>query len=74
MHELHNNKIKFSNFPKDLYAVDVMFLQSSSPSGSNDEGKINFYGKHKLYEVKLEVAVLPNKMVINKSKHYPRYV
>lgn len=62
---------RFSNFPEALYAVDVTFQQSFRPSGSIQEGKLYFSGKHKLYGLKVEVAVLPNGLAISCSPHYP---
>ena len=71
MSTLTDAQQKFRQFPEALYAVDVTFQQSYRPSGSLQEGKIFFSGKHKLYGIKVEVCVLPNGLAINCSNHYP---
>ena len=53
------------------YAVDVTFQQSKCPSGSLQEGKKYFSGKHKLYGYKVEVCVLPIGIAVHCTSHYP---
>lgn len=61
----------FKNFPYARYATDVTFQQCFRPSGSMQEGKVFFSGKHKLYGLKVEVSVLPNGLATFCSSHYP---
>ena len=52
-----NSTIK--NFACARYATDVTFQQSFRASGSVQEGKRGFSGKHKLYGFKVEMSVVP---------------
>ena len=67
----------FRHFPVARYATDVTFQPSYRPSGSMQEGKKYYSGKHKQYGYKMEVSVLPNGMAIQWhsqvgcSKHEP---
>ena len=63
-------KCSFKNFPFVLQAVDITFQQSNRPSGNMQEGKVYFFGKHKLYSFKFEVAVRANGVASAFSKHY----
>ena len=63
--------IGFKNYPMARYATDVTFQQSFRPSGSLEEGKLYFSGKHKLYGYKTEVSVLLNGLAIGCSAHEP---
>ena len=63
--------VGFRNYPMALYATDAAFQQSFRPSGSVEEGKLYFSGKHKLYRYKTEVSVLPNGLSIGCSAHEP---
>lgn len=71
MSTLNQRKQLFRSFPYALYATDVTFQQSYRPSGSVDEGKRYYSGKHKLYGYKVEVSVMPNGLCISSSQHYP---
>ena len=71
MRTLRETNSTFREFPEALYAVDVTFQQSFRPSGSINEGKIFFSGKHKLYGLKVEVSVLPNGLAMSCSDHFP---
>ena len=46
---MSRKKIGFKNYPIARYATDVTFQQSFRSSGSVEEGKLYFSGKHKLY-------------------------
>ena len=71
MAKLRALDLKFEDFPEAYYAVDVTFQQSYRPSGSMQEGKLFFSGKHKLYGIKVEVSVLPNGIALGCTNHYP---
>ena len=71
MDELQEKGTLFQNFPFCLEAIDVTFQQANRPSGNMQEGKVYFSGKHKLYGYKVEVAVRPNGIASDFSKHYP---
>ena len=71
MEKLNNCGRRFNNFKEAHYAVDVTFQQSFRPSGSMEEGKRFYSGKHKLYGYKVEVSVLPNGLAIGCTQHYP---
>lgn len=71
MEKLRKENQVFKNFKYARYATDVTFQQSFRPSGSIEEGKAYFSGKHKLYGYKVEVSVLPNGMAIGATRHYP---
>ena len=68
---LRDSNSTFKNHPEALYAVDVTFQQCFRPSGALSEGKLYFSRKHKLYGVKVETAVLPDRLAIGCSTHYP---
>lgn len=70
MESMVDRQKTFKNYPYCRYAVDVTFQQSNRPSGTMEEGKLYYSGKHKLYGLKVEVAVLPNGMACWASKHY----
>lgn len=61
----------FRHFPCARYATDVTFQQSYRPSGSMQEGKKYFSGKHKLYGVKVEVSVCATGIALFCSDHVP---
>ena len=61
----------FKTFKFCRYATNVTFQQAYRPSGTMEEGKRYFSGKHKLYGYKVEVSVLPNGLAIGCSDHYP---
>ena len=61
----------FKQYPCARYAVDVTFQQYNRPSGSLQEGKKYFSGKHKLYGYKMEVSVLPIGIAVHCNSHYP---
>ena len=64
MELMSRKKIGFKNYPIARYATDVTFQQSFRRSGSVEEGKLYFSGKHKLYGNKSEMSVLPNALQI----------
>ena len=53
-------KTQFANFPCAMYATDVTLIKMNRPMGTHDEAKIQFSGKHKCYDRKFEVSVLPD--------------
>ena len=61
---MEGKNIGFKNYPMSRYATDVTFQQSFRPSGSFEEGKVYFSGKHKRYGYTTEVSVLPNGLAI----------
>ena len=61
----------FKYYPCVRYATDVTFQQSNRPSGSLEEGKEFYSGKHKLYGYKVEVSVLPIRLAIQCTDHFP---
>ena len=61
----------FKHYLCARYAGDVTFCQSNCPSGSLQEGKKYFCGKHKLYGYKVEVSVLPIGLAVHCNSHYP---
>lgn len=61
----------FRHFPCARYATDVTFQQSYRPSGSMQEGKKFFSGKHKLYGLKVEVSVCATGIALFCSDHAP---
>ena len=65
-----SNKL-FKNHPCARYATDVTFQQANRPSGSLEEGKKYYSGKHKLYGYKVEVSVLPIGIAVHCTDHYP---
>lgn len=65
-----NNKL-FKEYLRERYATDVTFQPSFRPSGSLQEGKKCFSGKHKLYGYKVQVSVTPNGFAICSSLHEP---
>lgn len=46
MHELHEKKQIFLSFPEVHDVVDAMFQQGARSSGSLEERKLCFSGKH----------------------------
>ena len=58
MEQLITKNKQFQHFPTSLYAVDVRFQQTNRPTGNYAEAKVWFSGKHSLYGVKTEAAVL----------------
>ena len=68
---MESKKVGFKNYPVARYATDVTFQQSFRPSGSVEEGKLYYSGKHKLYGYKTEVSVLPNGLALGCSVHEP---
>lgn len=71
MTTLADKKETFAHFPYAMYATDVTFQQCNRPSGSMQEGKIYYSGKHKLYGLKVEMSVLPNGLAIMCSESFP---
>ena len=71
MQELNQHDTRFSNYPCALYATDVTFQQANRPTGTIEEGKAYYSGKHKLYGLKVEVSVLPVGLAINCTRSYP---
>lgn len=71
MDRLQLDECRFTNFKEARYATDVTFQQSFRPSGSIEEGKRYYSGKHKLYGYKVEVSVLPNGLAAGSTLHYP---
>lgn len=53
------------NYPYAKYATDVIFQQRNHPSGSLQNGKLFYSGKHRLYRWKSEVTVLLNAIDVN---------
>ena len=70
MAQMIRGKQTFHNFPAARYATDVTLQQSFRPSGSLQEGRLFFSGKHKLYGVKVEASVLPNGQCIDVSNYH----
>lgn len=70
MPKLCDDGTLFKDFEYAIEAIDVTFQQSNRPSGNIQEGKLYFSGKHKLYGFKVEVAVKPNGLASNASRHY----
>ena len=71
MDKLYESRRNFCQYPMALYATDVTFQPSFRPSGSMEEGKKYFSGKHKQYGYKVEVSVLPNGLALCCSEHEP---
>lgn len=71
LQDLEEMKCTVYNLPNALYAVDGASQRSFQPSGSIEEGKIYFSGKHHLHGVKVEVGVLPNSLASCFKNHYP---
>ena len=71
MKELHANGHVFKNYPMARYATDVTFQPAFRPSGSVEEGKRYYSGKHKLYGFKVEVSVTPNGFGVGSRMHEP---
>lgn len=65
-----SNKL-FKNHDCALYATDVTFWQSNRHSDSLGEGKRDYSDKHKLYDFKVEVTVLPIGLAVHCTDHYP---
>ena len=68
---MRKKNITFKHFTCAGYATDVTFQQSFRPSGSVQEGKRVFSGKHKLYGFKVEMSVLPTNIAIDCTRYYP---
>ena len=62
---------RFRNYPMARFATDVTFQPRFRPSGSIEEGKKYFSGKHKLYGYKVEFSVLPCGVTLGASLHEP---
>ncbi len=71
LQRLYQNNILFKNFPCARYATDVRFQQSNRPSGTMQEGKVYYSGKHKLYGIKQEISVNASGLAIMCTQHYP---
>ena len=71
MNKVDENHQLFKNFSFHLEAIDVTSHQANRPSGSMQEGKVFFSGKHKLYGFKVEVSARPNGFASAFSKHDP---
>ena len=67
---MHEKKI-FREYTFCLYAVDVTFQCSNFPMVNHQQSKKYFSSKHKLYDYKTEVSVLPNGLAIGASVHHP---
>ena len=61
----------FKTFKFCCYATDVTFQQAYRPSGTMEEARKYFSGKHKLYGYQVEVSVLLNGLALGSSDHYP---
>ena len=71
MEKLMNANKCFRNFPCSRYAVDVRLQKSNRPSGSLQEGKKYYFGKHTLYRFKVIGFVLPIGIAEHCPTHYP---
>ena len=71
MESMRKKNSSFKHFTRARYATDVTFQQSFQPSGSVQEGKRYFSGKHKLNGFKVEMCVLPPGIAIDCTGHYP---
>lgn len=66
---LVKKKTTFSSSFKLINTVDVTFYDRVCPSASIEKGKL-FSGKNHLYEVKVKVSVLPNRLKIFAIENY----
>lgn len=71
MERMVDEERTFDNFPYAQYVTDVTFQQANRPSGNAAEGKKYFSGKQKLYEFKVEISVLPNRIAANCTENVP---
>ena len=71
MDKLYESRRNFRQYPMALHATDVTFQPSFRPSGSMQEGKKYFSGKHNQYGYKIEVSVFPNGLALCCSEHEP---
>ena len=62
--KIYEIRRKFRQYPMALYATDVTFQPSFRLSGSVEEGKKYFSGKHKQYGYNFEVSVLPKRLAL----------
>ncbi|KAH9083228.1 hypothetical protein LEN26_021054 [Aphanomyces euteiches] len=62
---------RIQRFPGVLYAIDVKFQPTNRPSGTFDDAKRYFSGKHNLYGYKLEASVSPSGKYLLLSSHRP---
>ena len=74
MKTLSENYKLFKKYLMARYATDVTFHPSSRPSGSLEEGKKYFSGKHKLCGYKVEVSITLNGFAICSNLHEPGLV
>lgn len=66
-----HDRTTFSNKICALYATNVILQQFKRPCGNHSKSKFYFSSKHKLYDYKNEVSVLPNGFSINCTTHTP---
>ena len=71
MRQLSSKEKQFIHHPHVLYATDVTFEQTNRSSGNQQESKLYFSAKHKLYGFKVEVSVPPNGLAIGSSFYRP---
>lgn len=74
MKEMIDKNINFSYCFVAWYATYNTFQQIFRPSGSIEEGKAYFIGKHKLYIFTVDTSVLPNALAVGCSIHYLGFV
>mmetsp|Transcript_21916 Transcript_21916/g.47396 ORF Transcript_21916/g.47396 Transcript_21916/m.47396 type:complete len:458 (+) Transcript_21916:321-1694(+) len=70
MGELRDRGQTFKNFPYAHHATDVFFTHSNRPSGTFEESRPYFSGKHHLYGLKVECSVMPNGQACNWTAHF----
>jgi len=58
------------SFPSAHHATDVHFIHTNRPTGTFQEARPSFSGKHHLYGVKFECSVLPNGQACNWTHSY----
>ncbi|KAH9064850.1 hypothetical protein Ae201684P_003630 [Aphanomyces euteiches] len=62
---------RIHRFPEVLYATDAKFQPTNRPSGTFDDAKRYFSGKHNLHGYKLEASVSPSGKYLLLSSHRP---
>lgn len=69
MKKLQASEEKFELFSQALCVTDFTFLHSYLPSRMMEEGQISYIGKYKLYDVKVDMSVLPTGLAVSCTDH-----
>lgn len=70
MNKLQENNKLFTTYKYARYSTEIKLQQSYRPSGSVQEWKKHYSGKHRLHGYEVEFSVVPSAFAIGCSAHY----